>query len=214
MMGDLQTSVRSLVKRLIDSGCHVVVGPCALMCLPGPNGARNRVAFEFWAHVFAAVPGLPGAFLRRAFYRWTLRQCATSFHVGFGAFFSHPSSEIEENVYIGPYAIIGSARLGRGCLVGSRASIVSGAQLHTLNADGQWTASDESRLQEIHIGSYAWIGEAAIVMADVGASAMIAAGAVAAARVPSRVLVAGNPARFVKHVTPTPTESEVVRGAV
>jgi acetyltransferase-like isoleucine patch superfamily enzyme len=43
---------------------------------------------------------------------------------------------------------------------------------------------------------------------------MVAAGAVASSRVPARVLVAGNPARFVKHVTPPVPISEVASGAL
>lgn len=213
-MAALYTHIRHVIKRVFDACSSAMVAPCALMCRPGPDGARNRMAFEFWAHVFAALPGLPGAFLRRAFYRWTLRRCATSFHVGYGAFFSHPASEIEADVYIGPYAIVGGARLGRGCLIGSRASIVSGARLHQVNAAGEWTASDEARLQELHIGAHAWIGEAAVVMADVGSGALIAAGAVASNPVPPRVMVAGNPARFVKHITPPVPMSEVASGTV
>jgi acetyltransferase-like isoleucine patch superfamily enzyme len=213
-MAVVHLHLRRLIKRIIDGGCRALVFPCALMCRPGPNGARNRKAFEFWAHVFAAVPGLPGGFLRRAFYRWTLRRSAPSFYVGFGAFFSHPSSEIEQDVYIGPYAIVGGARLGRGCLIGSRASIVSGARLHQVNAAGEWMPSDESRLEELEIGAHAWIGEAAVIMADVGSGAMVAAGAVASNRVPSRVLVAGNPARFVRHITPPAPTTEVASGAL
>jgi acetyltransferase-like isoleucine patch superfamily enzyme len=38
-------------------------------------------------------------------------------------------------------------------------------------------------------------------MADIGASAMVGAGSVVSSRVPSRVVVAGNPARFARRLT-------------
>jgi virginiamycin A acetyltransferase len=207
-------TVRQVVKRTIDGFCRALTAPCAWMCAPdAAAGARNRTLFTFWAQTFALVPGLPGVFLRRAFYRWTLRDCARSFFIGFGAFFSHPACRVEADVYVGPYAIVGSSWLRRGCLVGSRASIVSGAQAHEVNAQGQWMATNEARLREVEIGEYAWLGEAAIVMADVGPGAMVAAGAVVSSPVPSRVLVAGNPARFVKHITPArDQELEVASG--
>ena len=71
--------------------------------------------------------GIVGIFIRRAFYRLTLEHCAGSFSIGFGAVFSHRQARVEHDAYVGPYAIVGSCRLGRGCLIGSRSSILSGA---------------------------------------------------------------------------------------
>jgi acetyltransferase-like isoleucine patch superfamily enzyme len=44
----------------------------------------------------------------------------------------------------------------------------------------------------------AWIGEAALVVADVGPGAMVTAGAVVSTPVRGGIVVAGNPARFVR----------------
>jgi virginiamycin A acetyltransferase len=193
--------IRRGVKRSLDLCCLAIVAPCALMCaLEARLTAHGEAMFLFWAQLLALVPGLPGVFARRAFYRLTLDDCGRSFFVGFGAMFSHRRVVVEEDVYIGPYAIVGSSKLRRGCLLGSRASIVSGTDLHTLDADGRWTATDMTRLRQIEIGEYAWIGEASIVMADLGRAVHVAAGSVVANRVPAGVLVAGNPARFVKRV--------------
>ena len=73
--------------------------------------------------------------------------------------------------------------------------------------NGRWLPSDMTRLQTIHIGEYAWLGESSVVLANVGASAMVVAGAVVSAAVPPSVVVAGNPARFVRCLTP-PLEHE------
>lgn len=139
-------------------------------------------------------------FVRRAFYRLTLAQCTGTFFVGFGALFSHREAVVEDSVYIGPYAIVGSARLRRGCLIGSRAGIISGSALHELDANGQRAPTDRSRLRQVDIGEGAWIGEGALVMADVGRAATVAAGAVVSSTILPGVVVAGNPARFVRHV--------------
>ncbi|MGH9174895.1 MAG: acyltransferase, partial [Vicinamibacterales bacterium] len=162
----------------------------------------------------ALVPGPPGIALRRAFYRLTLEACSTSFFVGFGALFTHRDSVVEQGAYVGPYALVGSARLGRGCLIGSRASLLSGPHLHQLDEEGRWMAADVSRRQQIQIGAHAWVGEGAVVMVDVGAGAMVAAGAVVSTPVPAGIVVAGNPARFVRRlstcaVAKTPPESPV-----
>ena len=63
--------------------------------------------FLFWAHVFSILPGHPGMFLRRAYYRLTLDHCASNFYIGFGALFTHRHALVEKNAYIGPYALVG-----------------------------------------------------------------------------------------------------------
>jgi acetyltransferase-like isoleucine patch superfamily enzyme len=205
MVDAARPRLRASLKRGIDWCCRALLAPCALTCRIGGVSARET-AFLFWAQTFALVPGVPGVFLRRAFYHWTLLQCAESFFIGFGAFFSNSASIVEQDVYVGPYAIVGAAHLGRGCLIGSRASIISGTNLHQLDAQGRWLPTDSSQLQITRIGEYAWIGEAAIVMHDIGHGAMVAAGAVVASRVPAGIVVAGNPARFVRHLQPQATE--------
>ena len=55
--------------------------------------------------------------------------------------------------------------------------------------------------RRIAIGDNAWLGRGAIVLADVGEHAVVAAGAVVTRPVPPRTLVAGNPARPVRELT-------------
>jgi acetyltransferase-like isoleucine patch superfamily enzyme len=56
----------------------------------------------------------------------------------------------------------------------------------------------------IAIGDNAWLGRGALVLADVGEHAVVAAGAVVTRPVPPRTLVAGNPARPVRELTAGP----------
>jgi len=58
-----------------------------------------------------------------------------------------------------------------------------------------------TRIRQIEIGEYAWLGEGSIVMADIGPSAMVGAGSVVSSRVPAHVVVAGNPARIARRLT-------------
>ena len=57
------------------------------------------------------------------------------------------------------------------------------------------------RIRQIVIGEYSWIGEGSVVMADIGASAMVGAGSVVSSNVPDRVVVVGNPARIARRLT-------------
>jgi acetyltransferase-like isoleucine patch superfamily enzyme len=203
-------TIRRGVKRAIDACCWAAVGPAAAMCLIEAYLSDGGDAmFSFWAQAFALVPGLPGTFVRRAFYRWTLESCARTFFIGFGALFSQRAVIVEEDVYVGPYAIIGAARLRRRCLIGSRCSIPSGGGQHVLDVNLRWTPTDVSRLQRIEIGADAWLGEACVVLADVGSSAMVAAGSVVSTAVPPQTMVGGNPARFVRRLTVPRSDEEV-----
>ncbi len=192
---------RAFVAAIADVVALVLALPAASLCwLERALNPTGEGIFQFWAHCFALAPGVPGNYLRRGFYRLTIDRCHGRFIIGFGALFVHRKVEVQEGVYIGPYAIVGSAVLRKRCSIGSRVSLLSGANLHELGEDGRWTPYDPSRLQQIDIGEDVFIGEAAVVMADVGERAMVSAGAVVSAPVPRELVVAGNPARFVRRI--------------
>jgi acetyltransferase-like isoleucine patch superfamily enzyme len=191
--------LREWIERIANGVCLAIIGLPALTCwLEVRLNPRREGVFHFWSHIVAQLPGPPGELLRRAFYRLTLEECSAKFHVGFGSFFSHRRASVEDGVYIGPYAIVGAARLRNGTLVGTRASLLSAATLHELGEDGRWSSFDFDKLAAVEVGPHAWIGEGAIVMANIGARSMVAAGAVVSAAVPADVVVAGNPARFLR----------------
>jgi virginiamycin A acetyltransferase len=195
--------LRDVIENAANGGCLALVGLPALTCwLETRVNPRREGVFHFWTHVMALLPGTPGALLRRAFYRLTLSECSARCHVGFGSFFSHRRAWVEEGVYIGAYTIIGASRLREGTLIGSRVSLLSGKQLHDLTEDGRWSDFDFDKLVAVEAGPHAWIGEGAIVMANIGARAMVGAGAVVSAAVPADVVVAGNPARLLRALRP------------
>ena len=160
----------------------------------------TELIFHMCTHIVAILPGLPGAFLRRAFYALTLDACSFHCHIGFGSIFSHRTTTVAKHVYIGSYAIIGSAQLGEHCLIGSRASILSGKELHVMGDDGLWTPYSADRLSQVKLARNAWIGEGAIIAADIGEGSMVGAGSVVTMDIKPHIIVTGNPARFVKKI--------------
>lgn len=193
--------MKSSFKVTSNAIAMVLVLPCAMLCwleewlYPG-----REEWFSIWAQLFSLVPGTPGVYLRRGFYRCTLDYCAADCSIAFGSIFAHRKATVESGVYIGRCTMLGSVILRRKCLIGSRSSLLSGGHLHSLNEYGEWTPADLKNLEQIEIGESAWLGEGVTVSANVGASAMVSAGAVVSAPVPNQVLVAGNPARFVKRL--------------
>lgn len=191
--------MRALFKTISNVAATILVSPLTLACaIEAGLRPHGESVFAWAAQWLAVVPGRPGMFLRRAFYRATLARCGAHLYVNFGSFFTHRVAEVGERVYVGHYALVGAARLGDGSSIGSRASVLSGTQLHEPGPDGRWTPYDPSKLQMVTIGEHVLVGEAAVIMTDVGSRSLVAAGAVVSTPVPSGIVVAGNPARFVR----------------
>jgi len=191
--------IRRALKRAGRIAAMLLVSPAAAACWVEKRvDRRSEWVFSTWTHAVALAPGPIGVWLRCAFYRLTLDTCADEWWMGFGSVFTHRQAHVEPGVYIGPYALIGSAHLCARCLIGSRVSILSGGAAHELSDDGTWTSFDVSRTQPLEIGSDAWVGEGAIVSADIGRGSLIACGSVVGSTVPPGVMFAGNPARFVR----------------
>lgn len=191
--------MRSLLKHLTNLAARLAVWPLTAACaLERRVRPRSEAVFTLCAQALAVMPGRPGVFLRRAFYGSTLAACGPNLYVNFGAFFTHRVAQVGSGVYVGHYALVGAARLGDGCSIGSRASVLSGTALHEPGADGRWTPYSIDKLQMMAIGEHVLVGEGAIIMAGVGPRALVSAGAVVSAAVPGGIVVAGNPARFVR----------------
>lgn len=194
--------MKPAIKSALNLASHIPILPFAIICLLEQrlSPRHSEVIFNMCAQMMAILPGLPGVFLRRAFYVWTLESCSPHCHIGFGTIFSHRNVRIEQHVYIGNYALISCADIGEYTLIGSRTSIINKTALHELDDDGRWTPFSAEQLSKVSISKNVWVGEGAIIMADIGERSMIGAGAVVTNNIKADILVAGNPARFVKNL--------------
>jgi acetyltransferase-like isoleucine patch superfamily enzyme len=191
--------MRSLIKNILNRFCQLLVLPIAATCwIEKKLSEESEVVFSFWAQAISLVPGIPGSFVRRAFYSLTLEKCSLNSHIGFGSIFTHRNVIVDDSVYIGLYCVIGSSHLCHGTLIASRVSIPSGKKQHIWSSDKGWVTFDKSRMVRVRIGPRVWVGEGACVMANVGEGSLVAAGAVVTKEVSAGSLMAGNPARFVR----------------
>jgi acetyltransferase-like isoleucine patch superfamily enzyme len=154
--------------------------------------------FAGCAELLSLVPGKLGIFARRSFYRMTLDYCAMDVSVGFGSLLAHPDAELHARVYVGLRCTIGKAVLERDVTVGSNVDILSGRRQHAFDRLGEPIQNQGGRLERIHIGRNSWIGNSAVVMADVGADCVIGAGSVVVKPIPGRNVAVGNPAGVIK----------------
>jgi carbonic anhydrase/acetyltransferase-like protein (isoleucine patch superfamily) len=162
---------------------------------------RWEDAFTFFAHACAQAPGLPGDYLRVAYYRLTLEQCPLHSRISFGSFFAQPQVRVAAGVYIGAYCVIGASCIGERTQIASAVQILSGRRQHQRLEDGQLDPA-RKQFESIMIGADCWIGAAAIVMEDVGDGSTIGAGAIVTHPVPPRSVAVGNPARVIRTLGP------------
>ena len=156
-------------------------------------------ALEGSSQAWALVPGLCGQYLRRAFLSRTLHSCASTATIEFGTLFSSASASIGDRAYIGPRCHLGWAIVERDALLAAGVHVPSGARTHGID-DPLTPIRDQPRKKmPVRIGAGSWIGSAAVVMADVGRDAVIAAGAVVAKPIPDRTIAGGVPARVLRH---------------
>jgi serine acetyltransferase len=115
------------------------------------------------------------------------------FHVGSDTFIGHGCSfNIAESLRIGNYCLIAA---------GVRIADFDGHPIDAGQRRAKVPVSAEA-VRRVVIGDDVWVGAAAIILkgVTVGSRSVIGAGAVVVRDVPADVVVAGNPARVVKHL--------------
>lgn len=155
-------------------------------------------AFASFSQLLSLLPGKTGSYLRNSFFNLTMTHCEQGIVFSFATLFSQIDTEIASGTYIGPQCNIGSCKIGKDCLIGSGVHILSGKQQHTFDDIDAPIRDQGGRLTKISIGDDCWIGNGAIIMADIGDKCVVAAGSVVINPVKARMIVAGNPAAVIK----------------
>ncbi|MBR5160930.1 MAG: hypothetical protein IKW80_04835 [Thermoguttaceae bacterium] len=99
-----------------------------------------------------------------------------------------------KSVYIGAYCVIGDVDLQDDCILASGVSVCNGTKQHCFDRLDVPIREQGGEYVRIVIGTDSWIGERAVIMADVGTKAVVGAGAVVVKPVAEQDIVAGNPA--------------------
>jgi virginiamycin A acetyltransferase len=187
-------AVRSSIKTVVQVFSLLIVCPFAALTGFG----RFARPFQFFAQSFALIPGLPGDYLRVAYYVFTLNRCSLHSRVSLGSFFAQSSAAMGTGVYIGAYCVLGRCRLGDRTQIASHVQILSGGHQHVRAVDGRIMGANEKLFSPVVIGEDCWIGASAVVMADIGPRSTIGAGAVVTRPIPADVVAVGNPARTLE----------------
>lgn len=146
--------------------------------------AGRRKAFASVMQTVSLFPGISGEWLRRGTMQWITGNRLTNCCISFGTLFSDPDIRIGNGVYIGSRCDIGRADIGEDTIIGSQVHITSGMRQHRFERSDIPIRDQGGRFERVCIGRDVWIGNGAIVCADVGDGCIIGAGSIVVKPVP------------------------------
>jgi virginiamycin A acetyltransferase len=190
--------LRPLIREALVGAGAVLLLPLWLPAVAERRCGRGDGWFAGCAELLSLIPGKAGVFLRRSFYRMTLDRCATDVHIGFGSLLAHPDSEIHSGVYVGLRCTIGKAILERDATIGSNVDILSGRRQHGFDRRNTAIQAQPGKFTQVRIGRNSWIGNSAVVMADIGPDCVVGAGSVVVKPIPVNSVAVGNPTEVIK----------------
>ena len=191
--------MREQLKLVAHGLAWVVVTPSVWSCAVRSMVLGRDRALEGSAQAWALVPGVLGQYLRRAFLSRTLLYCSRTATIEFGTLFSSAKASIGERAYVGPRCHLGWAVIEDDALLAAGVHVPSGARTHGIDDLAIPIRDQDTTKVPVRIGRGSWIGSAAIVMADVGRDAVVAAGAVVTRPLPEGTIAGGVPARVLRH---------------
>jgi len=158
----------------------------------------HLVGFETISKALSLSPGLGGMWLRRAWYKATLSRCGENLYVDFMAAIRTPKTSVGNDVYIGNSCWIGWAEIGDDVLLGGHIVVLSGAGQHEFVRTDIPIRLQEGHPVQVKIGPDAWIGNGAIIAADIAKGCVIGAGSVVTRATEPYTVSAGVPARAIR----------------
>lgn len=191
--------MKSLIKSALNVFFSIIVSPLILL----DTLLRRDDLFTALSQLLSLIPGKIGSYLRRNFFAFAMHQCERDIFIGFNTLFSQRKTHIGNRVYIGPQCNIGSCRIDNDCLLGSGVHILSGKNQHAFEDIETPIQQQGGSYEQISIGEDSWIGNGAIVIANVGKKCIIGAGSVVTHDIPDYSIVVGNPGKVIKSRLPS-----------
>jgi virginiamycin A acetyltransferase len=191
--------MKRLLKAIAGGTAAVLALPCVLAFRGGGLVLGADKAFPGWSQALSLIPGLCGVYLRRAFYRMVLPRCGADACLSFGTVLSHPTAEVGRGVYAGTYCCLGAVTLEDDVLLGSNVSVLNGGQQHGIERLDIPIREQPGRWPRVTIGRDSWVGDRAVVLADVGKHCVIGAGSVVTKPIPDYAIAVGVPATVTRY---------------
>jgi virginiamycin A acetyltransferase len=191
--------MKSLLKSTVKAVCLILVLPQVAIYRLAAMVMSPERAFPSASQFLSLMPGFLGVYLRNAFYRSSLPAFGDDVCLSFGALLTHPDTRIGPFTYVGGYSILGRVTIERDVLIGSFVSIMNGSRQHGIDRFDLPVREQPGEWPLVTIGADSWIGDHAVIMADVGRHCVVAAGAIVTRPVPDYAIVAGSPAHILRY---------------
>jgi virginiamycin A acetyltransferase len=193
--------MKNILKKIANFVALMLVFPLVVLYWTFKAILGADKVFQGWSQAVSLWPGLIGVYLRRAFYRCVLGECGPGSWIGFGTIISHPTARIGTKTYVGPFCSLGDVTLEEDVLLGSHVSIMNGSSQHGTDRLDIPIREQPGSWPHITIGRNTWIGDRAIIMADVGKNCVIGAGSLVSKPIPDFAVAVGVPAKVVRFRT-------------
>ena len=192
------TGLRDLAKASARGAAHIIVAPLVVsFAVRAALFGRDR-ALQASTQLLALIPGIVGQYIRRAYLSRTIAACHKTVTIEFGTTISRAGTRLDAHAYIGPGCHLGLVHIERDVLIAAGVHVPSGAHTHRIDDLSQPIREQPHDERQVRIGAGSWIGEAAVIMADVGRDTIVGAGAVVTRPLPPRSVAAGVPARVLR----------------
>ena len=205
--------MKALLKATANGMALLLVVPAFLLFGLGRLALGRQRAFSGWSQAFSLLPGFTGTYLRRAFYRLALARCDKGACLSFGVIFSHPTAEVGRDVYVGPFCCLGDITLEDDVLLGSHVSVMNGSAQHGTARLDIPVREQPGIWPRVTVGRDSWVGDRAVVLADVGRHCVIGAGSVVTRPIPDYAIAVGSPAKVLRFRAGAPVEHAPVAGS-
>ncbi len=199
--------MKRLLKGMANTLAWLLAAPLAYPVRWGAVVDGHHTLFAMGSQLVSLLPGPPGVYIRRAYYRVTLGLASTGFVVEFGTLLAQRGIHIGNNAYIGSHCNIGLSSIGDDVLLGSGVHVVSGTRVHCFDRTDIPIREQGGELIPVAIGRDCWVGNGAVIMADVGDGSVIGAASVVNKPIAPFTVAVGNPARPVKRRGEAPDAS-------
>jgi len=195
-------SLKKYLKQSVDLIMKVLSFPFYIIFFTSKQISGKRKAFASVMQGVSLFPGVTGEWLRRGVLQWVTGKELKDCCISFGCLFSDSDVIIGNGVYMGSRCDIGKVQIGDDCVIGSGVHIMSGLRQHGFERTDIPMRDQKNLFERIMIGQDVWIGNAAVIAANIGQGCVIGAGSVVIKPVPDYSTVVGNPAKIIGNRKP------------
>lgn len=189
-----------LIKGLIKIVQVVLAIIFAPLFILGGIIADKINRFSDFSLIIAYIPFYFGEYIRYFYYKSLLRFVGKKVIFKFGSYCQYRDTSIGNNTLIGFFNALGEVEIGSDVLLGGYINITSGLNQHSFDISGKKIREQPGKRKRILIGSDCWIGNNALICANVHSRSVVGAGSVVIKELEGNAVFVGNPAKKLKTI--------------